>query len=398
MSKLSYKHTIFASYGGYITQAVVNNLAPLLFTVFRSELGLSLEKITFIVTVNFAVQLLVDLASTKFVDKIGYKPCIMAAHIFCALGLAGMSIFPYIVSNAYAGLMCAVVIYALGGGLIEVLISPIVEACPTDNKASAMSLLHSFYCWGTVFVIALSTLFLSFAGRENWRILALFWAVFPFVNAVYFYFVPINTLTADGEGMTIKELFSNKAFWLFIILMITAGASEQSMSQWASSFAESGLGISKTAGDLAGPCMFALLMGISRAVNAKIAKKVSLHILITVSGCACIVTYIAASLCSQPLIGLAGCALCGLTVGVMWPGTFSLAGERFPKGGTAMFALLALAGDLGCSAGPTLVGQIASAAGDNLKTGILSGIVFPVTLVICCLIYLKQKNRTDIEK
>lgn len=389
--KLGFKHTVYASYIGYITQAIVNNLAPLLFIIFRDSFGIPLKKITLLVTVNFFVQLFVDFASTKFVDKIGYRTCIIAAHIFSAAGIAGMAVFPSITGNEFAGLLISVVLYAIGGGLIEVLISPIVEACPTDNKASVMSLLHSFYCWGTVLVIAVSTLFLNFAGKDKWQILALLWTIVPLCNALYFSKVPINTLTESGEGMTLKELFSNKAFWLFVVLMISSGASEQAMSQWASAFAESGLGVSKTAGDLAGPCMFSVLMGATRAINGKFAERFDLTKLMLVSGTLCIVSYLIASLSSSAVFGLIGCALCGMSVGVLWPGSFSMASARFPQGGTALFAILALSGDLGCLFGPTLVGEISGLFSDNLKKGLLSAAVFPVILIICSVLLKKEK-------
>ena len=260
-AKLGFKQTVYAGYIGYIVQSIVNNLAPLLFLIFRDTYSIPLSKITLIVTVNFLIQLAVDYFSTKFVDKIGYRVSVVAAHVFSAAGLIGLAVFPQIFPTPYMGIMTAVVIYALGGGLIEVLISPIIEACPTDNKTAAMSLLHSFYCWGSVAVVGISTLFLHFAGKDRWQVLVLIWAIVPILNGIFFSKVPINTLTEEGEGMSNKELFKSKTFWLFVLLMVTAGASEQAMSQWASAFAESGLNVSKTIGDLAGPCMFSLLMG-----------------------------------------------------------------------------------------------------------------------------------------
>lgn len=390
---LNYRHTIYASYVGYITQAIVNNLAPLLFIIFRDSLGIPLSKITLLVTVNFFIQLGVDYFSSRFVDKIGYRVCIVAAHIFSALGLVLMAVLPSLLPNAFSGLLISVVFYAVGGGLIEVLISPIVEACPTDNKASAMSLLHSFYCWGTVLVISLSTAFLYFAGRSRWQLLAVLWAIVPAVNAVVFTRVPIRSLTEDGEGMRIKSLLKNKMFWLFVVLMVSAGASELAMSQWASALAESGLGVSKAVGDLAGPCMFALLMGIARVVNAKISKKINVVSAMIFSGVLCIVSYLMVSLSSSAVLALAGCGICGFSVGVMWPGSFSMASEYFPKGGTALFAFLALAGDFGCMSGPTIVGEIAGASADSLKTGLLYAVVFPVLLIISCIVLLKSRRR-----
>ncbi len=385
--KADYRHTIYASYLGYITQAIVNNLAPLLFLIFQGQFAVSLGKITALVTVNFTIQLLVDALSAKFIDRIGYRTSVVGGHICAAAGLVGMAFLPFVLPDPYVGLLCSVVLYAIGGGVIEVLISPIVEACPTDNKAAVMSLLHSFYCWGTVAVVGLSTLFLFVFGKESWRFLACIWAILPLLNAVWFCYVPIAKLTEENEGMSIRSLFSTKVFWLFFLLMITAGASEQGMSQWASTFAESGLGVSKTVGDLAGPCMFSLLMGSARALYAKFSEKMDLLKFIIASSGLCICAYLLAVFAPHPVLSLLGCGLCGLSAGILWPGVFSLASARLPKGGTAMFALLALAGDVGCGGGPTLVGIVAGLFGDQLKCGLLAAIVFPVILLVCGIIY-----------
>lgn len=385
-----YKYTIYASYFGYVTQAIVNNFTPLLFMIFRNSLGISLEKITFLVTTNFMVQLVVDVLAAKYVDRIGYRKCILAAHIFAAVGLIGLAAFPRIFADKFIGLFLSVILYAVGGGLIEVLISPIVEACPTQNKASIMSLLHSFYCWGTVGVVLLSTLFFSIFGKEHWEELAVIWALLPIFNTFFFARVPIASLIEDGEGMAVKALFSLKIFWLFMILMVCSGASEQAMSQWASAFAESGLGVSKTIGDLAGPCMFSILMGTARAFYAKVGNRIDLLSFLLVSSILCIGAYLIAVFSPIPVMSLIGCGLCGLSVGIMWPGVFSIASEKYPKGGTAMFALLALAGDLGCSGGPTLVGMVSGMLGDNIKKGLLAAIVFPVLFIVIGGLYAKQ--------
>lgn len=384
---LNYNHTIYASYLGYITQAIVNNLAPLLFLIFQDEFFLSLSQITFITTLNFAVQLLVDLISARFVDKIGYRICIVTAHIFAAMGLVGMSVLPKLLSNSYTGLLLAVLLYAIGGGLIEVLISPIVEACPSKNKAAAMSLLHSFYCWGTVAVVGLSTLYLFLFGKGSWIYLPVIWSILPLANGIWFTKVPLERLTEENEGMSIKELLHAKVFWLFFMLMVAAGASEQAMSQWASAFAERGLGVSKTVGDLAGPCLFSVLMGLSRAFYGKFGEKINLLKFIRGSSLLCIAAYLIAVLCHDPVISLIGCGLCGLSVGIMWPGVFSIASARMPLGGTTMFALLALAGDVGCSGGPTIVGLVSGAFSENLKAGLLAAVIFPIIMFLCMWAY-----------
>lgn len=377
-----YGHTIYASYLGYITQAIVNNFAPLLFLTFAKDYHLTLDKITLITTINFAVQLLVDLLSARLMDKIGYRAGVVMAHLFAAAGLTGMAFFPMLFSDGYMGLLLAVVLYAVGGGIIEVLVSPIVEACPTEKKEAAMSLLHSFYCWGHVGVVILSTAFFACFGIGNWRILAVLWALVPLVNSVYFFMVPLYPIADGQEQMSLKGLFGKKVFWLLMVIMVCAGASEQAMSQWASSFAESALHVSKTVGDLAGPCTFALLMGASRAIYGKCSDKIPLKKMMMGSAALCIVCYVIAIFAGSPVMGLAGCALCGFSVGIFWPGTFSMAALHLPGAGTAMYALMALAGDIGCSAGPTVVGMVADANGDSLKTGLLAAMFFPVVILV----------------
>ena len=378
----AYEHTIYASYFGYITQAIVNNFLPLLFLTMARRYDLTLDRITLITTINFAVQLLVDLISAKFIDRIGYRISVVAAHVFAAAGLIGMAFLPELMANAYAGILTCVVLYAIGGGIIEVLISPIVEACPTKKKEAAMSLLHSFYCWGHVGVVLLSTLFFQVFGIENWKMLACFWAIIPLLNALYFCMVPIYPVVSGHEKLSLKGLFGQKVFWVLLLLMIGAGASEQGMSQWASTFAESALGVSKTIGDLAGPCAFAVFMGTARALYGKYSDKLPLKKVMT--GCAglCVCCYLVASLSGSPVLGLIGCAVCGFSVGIFWPGTFSLAAINLPTAGTAMYAFMALAGDVGCSLGPTVVGMAANILDGNLKKGLLAAIVFPFVIML----------------
>ncbi len=391
--KPNYKTTIFACFVGYIVQAIVNNFVPLLFITFQHDYQIPLTQITLLVTINFGVQLTVDLLSTLFVDKIGYRTSIVIAQIFSAAGLLMLTFMPEIM-DPFAGILISVIVYAIGGGIIEVLISPIMESCPTDNKEKAMSLLHSFYCWGHVGVVLISTLFFAILGIENWRILAAIWAIIPIINGIIFLKTPIAPLlSADEKGMTLPELFKNKIFWLLMVMMLCAGASEQAVSQWASAFAEQGLGISKAAGDLAGPMAFAICMGASRAIYGKYGDKLDLEKFMMASTMLCVASYLLISLVPSPMLSLIGCAICGLSVGIMWPGTFSKAAISLKTGGTAMFALLALAGDLGCSSGPTLVGFVSDAASGNMKLGILAGIVFPAVMLLSLLIGKNKKAR-----
>ena len=389
--KNQYNKTITACFVGYIVQAIVNNFVPLLFLTFQRTYDIPLSQITLLVTFNFGVQLLVDLLSVGFVDRIGYQASMVIAHFLSAAGLILLTFLPELLPSPFAGILIAVMVYAIGGGILEVLVSPVVEACPSDNKEKAMSMLHSFYCWGHVGVVLISTLFFYVFGIENWKILAAAWAVIPICNAFVFTRVPIAKLIEEGEsGLRLRELFGIKIFWILLIMMVCAGASEQAVSQWASTFAEKGLGISKTAGDLAGPMAFAILMGASRAFYGKYGDRIHLDRFMIYSCCLCIASYLGISLSPNPLLSLFACAICGLSVGIMWPGTFSKASAALPRGGTAMFAFLALGGDLGCSGGPTLVGMVSSSLGDNLKMGVLAGVIFPVLLLTGIVLCRKQ--------
>ena len=380
--KYSYDCTMRACFTGYIVQAIVNNFVPLLFLTFQRTYHIPLQQITLLVTFNFGIQLLTDLLSVAFVDRMGYQASMVLAHILSALGLICLTVLPERMGHPFAGILISVIVYAVGGGLLEVLVSPVVEACPSTHKEKAMSMLHSFYCWGHVGVVLFSSIFFKLAGIENWKLLAVLWAVIPILNALVFTRVPIAPVLPEGEeGMTIGTLFQNRTFWLLFVMMICAGASEQSVSQWASLFAEKGLGISKTAGDLAGPMAFAVLMGASRAFYGNYGEKINLDRFMAVSSVLCILSYLCLVFMPVPVLSLAGCALCGLSVGIMWPGTFSRASKALPAGGTALFALLALGGDIGCSGGPSLVGMVSGMCKGNLKIGILAALIFPVLLL-----------------
>ena len=403
---LSYRHTRIASYIGYVTQAIINNLAPLLFVTFNTRLNISVEKLGLLVSVNFGIQILVDFLAARYILKIGYRKGAVLAHILCTTGLVLLGILPGVMRNAYSGLIIAIAFSALGGGLLEVLVSPIVESLPGDEKASAMSLLHSFYCWGHVAVVLLSTLYFRLAGIENWRFLPILWAVVPFMNTFLFAKVPLCSLSGDEEGHAFRRLFSSKVFWILFLLMVCAGASEQAMSQWSSMFAEAGLGISKTLGDLLGPCAFAVMMGLGRLCYGIWGSRLKIAQALLCSALLCMACYLLAIFSSSPVLSLVACAFTGLSVALMWPGTFSLAAQNYATGGTAMFAILALAGDLGCSCGPGLVGWIAGVSqrndssflkylcvNDGIKTGLLAGVIFPLLMILGIVLLRRFKLR-----
>ena len=391
----NYKRTLTACYLGFVTQAISSNFAPLLFLTFKSTYGITFDKIAIIPLVFYLTQFLIDLAATKFADKIGYRTCVVASQVLSAVGLALMAILPEMLPAPFIGILISVVLYAIGSGLIEVLVSPIVEACPFENKDGIMSLVHSFFCWGSMGVILGSTLFFAVFGVENWKILTFIWALVPLYNTFNFIRCPIEPLVEDGKSIGVSNLLKTPIFWLMILLMVCSGASEATMTQWSSAFTESALGISKTVGDLAGPCSFAMFMGISRMLYGKFSEKLDLTKAMLICGMMCAGCYLLASLSTLPVLGLAGCALCGLAAGIMWPGTISISSQKCPRGGTAMFAFLALAGDLGAAVSPTLVGNFSEIAGGNLKTGLLVATVFPIILVVG-LIILRRVRKHQI--
>lgn len=391
MKRLSYIHTVAACHLGYVSQAVVNNFLPLLFLTFREQFSLSLKALSAIILVNFLTQLLTDLAAAPLLKKINYRVPVVAAHALIAGGLICLALLPGLIPPLPA-LCLSAMVYAVGGGLTEVLVSPIVEACPTKKKSSAMSLLHSSYCWGSALVILLSTGFFALFSVEKWRLLSCLWAILPLLNMLYFCFVPIGRLEGDTRENS-PSLSRRGKFAVFFLLMLSAGAAELAVSQWASAFAESGLGLDKAAGDLLGPCLFALLMGSARIVQALMGGKIDSRLYLLLSSVLLLGGYLLTAL-GGAVAAVCGCGLCGFAVGALWPGVFSLASEEL-KGGGSMFALLAFAGDLGCGLGPALVGAVAGGAGDDLAAGLFAATVFPLLLCILlsALLFSSQRKR-----
>lgn len=378
----SYKRTLTACYLGFVTQAISANFAPLLYLTFHRSYGIPLGRIAMISTVFFLTQLVVDILCARYVDRIGYRKCILASCLCSAGGLMGLVVFPELLGSPFWGILLCAVVYAVGSGLIEVLCSPIVEACPFPRKEAVMSLLHSFYCWGSVGVVIASTVFFRVFGIERWKLLACLWALLPLLNIYNFATCPIEPPVKEGQSMSIGSLLRIPVFWTAIVLMVCAGASELAMAQWASAYTESAIGLSKAAGDLAGPCLFAVAMGISRMLYGKFGHRMDLMQFMYCSGALCLICYLLAALSRLPFVGLTGCILCGFSVGILWPGTISISSARLPRGGTAMFALLAMAGDLGGALGPWLVGNVSELTGNSLQKGLLAGSVFPLILIL----------------
>ena len=385
--------TLYACYFGYISQAIINNLLPLLFVTFQRQFHLSVTQIGFMVTYNFVIQILVDLLAAKYADRIGYRTCMIAAHIACAIGLSGLAVFPFVLPSPYAGLLISITIYATGGGLIEALVGPVVQALPLERKESAISILHSFYCWGHAGVVILTTLFFQIAGRDSWRLICLLWALIPAGNLILLGICPMYQLNDEVQTQSFRQIFQTKLFWIFVLLMVCAGAAEHAMVQWSSFFAEESLRIPKTVGDLLGPCMFALLMGTSRAIYGAVGDRFPLQKVLVVTGIVCVASYLLAVFSPLPILSLIGCGFCGLSVGLMWPGVFNLCAKYCVNGGTAMFAFLAVAGDLGCSAGPSVVSGAAAAFEGQIKAGLLIATVFPLILAVGVYMLKKQAKR-----
>ena len=398
--KNNYRSTLYACYFGFITQAIINNIAPLLFIIFQNEFKISFEMVGRLILINFGTQIFSDIIAAKYADRIGHRRAIVAAHAFCAIGLMSLGILPKLLPDPYVGLTIAVVLYAIGGGFIEVMVSPMVEALPGDAKASAMSLLHSFYCWGQMAVVLLTTLLIKILGTDIWFILPVLWAAVPLYNLIRFLKVPIMPTLPEEEKTPVKKLLSSRVFLIALVLMLCAGSSELAMSQWSSLFAERGLQVPKLVGDLLGPCLFAALMGVGRTLYGVMGHRINLKLALMASGALCVICYAVTVFVQIPVISLLGCAICGFSVSLMWPGTYSLMAERFPKGGTAMFGVLAIFGDLGAAIGPWITGLVSDLAQGSqwllslgaannlepdqmgLKTGLLTAMIFPLVLFI----------------
>ena len=387
---VSYKSTRMACYRGYIVQGIVNNISPLFFVIFQREFGISYAMISSLILFNFVTQILVDLLCVRFVDRIGYRAAAVLAHICGTLGLVLLGLLPRVLPAPFAGLAVATIISAIGGGMIEVIISPIVDSLPADAKDARMSLLHSFYCWGQVAVVLLTTLAVRLLGESLWWALPLFWAVLPAYNCVTFATVPLLPTVPEEEKSPLQDLFRSRTFILAMVLMLCAGASELAMSQWSSLFAEKALGVPKVMGDLLGPCLFAVFMGIGRTIYGLWGDRMDLGKALLSTAVLCVGCYLGAALFPVPLLSLLCCGLCGFSISLMWPGVLSDTAAAYPKGGTAMFGVLAVCGDLGCSAGPALTGAVSDLAlgwgwaeQGGLKAGMLAAAVFPLVLIAC---------------
>lgn len=371
----SYGLTKVACYIGYVVQAVVNNLLSLLFVIFNAQpYNISLEKLGSIIFINFAAQLFIDYISVFFTSRFGYKKCVVFAQATSVVGFVLLGFLPRVI-EPYFGILFSILFLAVGSGLIEVLISPIIEALPSDNKASNMSFLHSFYCWGQVLTVIGTTALVFALGNDKWFYIPFVWSIIPFINTLLFTRCDILELENNSAHSSALSLLKNKSVYKYMVFMFCAGASEITMVQWSSFFVEKGFGTEKWLGDLIGPCLFAVLMGIGRIGYGILGKKVSLERLLCYFSALCFVCYLVVALSNNGIICALGCAVCGLSVSVMWPGVISLSAEKFHSSGTAIFSLMAMLGDIGCAVGPWILGLIAEYAFDyNLGRHLISAL------------------------
>lgn len=391
--KSKYTVTKITCYIGYVVQAVINNFLPILFIVFQDIYGLGYEKLARLIAVNFITQIITDFLTPKIVNKIGYRKAIILCQAAATTGLLMLGILPRFVSNVYPVIIFSIIVYAFGSGLIEVLFSPVIEHLPIDNKSGNMSLLHSFYCWGQAFTIIVTTALVSFFGYKGWANIPLVWAVLPFIDMLLFIKAPIVEPKEDEKEQGFKELFKNRKFKLYMLMMLCAGASEIAMAEWASMFAQQSLGVSKVIGDLTGPCLFAIFMGLGRIWYAAVSNKISFTKAIIVLNSICAVCYLGVAFCKISVLALVFCAVCGFTVSISWPGIYSLGAETFPKGNAVMYSTFALCGDMGCCLGPWVLGFVAEFFG--LNAGFAVATVFPITMVATALLVNKKDCKSE---
>ncbi|MBQ6884261.1 MAG: MFS transporter [Clostridia bacterium] len=386
----SYKSTKIACFAGFVVQAIINNFLPLLFIIFNTRYNLNYEQLGRLLFINFFVQLIVDALTPAVVKHIGYRGAAIACHGLAAVGLCLLGILPLLFpKQIYTCVIIAIIIYATGSGIIEVCISPIVEMLPGDKKGADMAFSHSFYCWGQAFTVLVSTILIYLIGQDGWQLIPIIWAVIPFVNMFNFMRVPIVEQVDEPVSKTAKALFKNRDFWIFAIIMICAGASEITMAEWASIFTQQALGVSKTVGDLLGPCAFAICMGSGRVIFGLFDGKFNPKKALIINNILCVICYVGVAVCSIEWLSLVACALCGFTVSLSWPGTYSMAARYFPTGGTLMFSLLALCGDFGCSIGPWTMGIVANST--TLQMGFLVCAIFPAIMVVTAPFLRKEK-------
>lgn len=409
--KKEFRLTLMAARMGFFTQALVNNLAPVFFVLFRVLYGFSYLQVGILAALNFTLQLFADITSPNLISRFGYRKCAMTAQALCAVGLILMPGLCILTGGVYISFIIPVLIYSYGAGMIEVLASPIVEAIPDLPENTKMSMLHSFYSWGQMTCVALTTLALHFIGYERWFLIPVLWSAIPIFGIILFSRARLDMADmAEKESEKGGRLFC-RSFVLMLIIMTCAGASEIAMSEWSSLFAEEALGVSKVAGDLFGPCMFALFMGMGRMCHAKFGERLNLSRLIKACSLLCVICYVGAALLRPAAASLIFCALTGLSVSLMWPGALSLAAAR-NNGGARMYGLLAAFGDIGCIIGPVVTSSVSEFADGNeriraigaayglsadktaLRASLLAMALIPLVMLICLSLF-SDKGREN---
>lgn len=383
----SYTRLKAACYMTNISMAVVCNLPPLLFLTFRSLYGISYSLLGLLVLVNFCTQLGIDLAFSFFSRRFNIPLAVKLTPALTVAGLFLYAVWPWLFPDSvYVGLVVGTVLFSVAAGLAEVLISPVIAALPSKDPDRAMSGLHSAYAWGAVGVVLLGTVLLLVFGMTNWPWLVLLFALVPLTGFVLYMGQTIPPLQTEEQAGGALRLLRQPGLWLCVLCIFCGGAAEVTMAQWASSYLEQALGISKVWGDVFGVALFSVTLGLGRTLYAKRGRHIARVLTLGAAGAA--VCYLTAAVCDQPLVGLAACAFTGLCVSMLWPGSLVVATDRFPTGGVFIYAMMAAGGDLGASVGPQLVGVITDltlAAGGSeqqgLKLALLGGMLFPLLAV-----------------
>ena len=389
----NYKITKYTCYLFYVLQGTLLNLTPLLFVPLMEQYGLSYMKLGALASVNFATQLIVDIVLSKLTDKHRYR---ISLRLSASAAFIGYMIFawaPGRLGDPYTWLLIGTVVYSIGAGLMEITISPLIHALPDKAKGKSMAILHSFYAWGVVLTVIVSTSVLAIIGRDKWNFIVTGWLIVPVIGFILSCIMPVpkpesgeNERTAGSFRILIKP-----AFILFLAMIFFGSCAEAVMTQWSSAFLERAVGLDKLIGDIAGMSMFALMLGLCRMASAALDKKISLSTYMMLGTIGAVICYIIVSVSNVAAVSLIFCALTGFMVGMLWPGTLVLAADAFPKAGAWLFAYLAVAGDLGGVFGPWITGAIADRSG--LNAGLGAAAIFPVIGLICMIIY-KRRTRS----
>ena len=407
----SYKSTIAACYIGSFVQAIIVNTTPILFIPLREQFGLTFQQMGLLVLINFISQVGCDILFSNAIDKYGFRRFVVAAHGLAVVGLVLFAASPLLFDRPFAGFVTATIIFSGSGGLLELLLSPIVNAIPTDEKAGAMSVLHSFYSWGQAAVILLTTVLLFVFGRAWWQWIILIWTLVPLFNFFFLMRVPFAPNVPEEQRQGMDKILLKPFFIAALATILCGAAAELCISQWASAYLEEAMRLPKVVGDVGGVCLFAVMMGVGRLFYGMYGKKINVSLMMLIGTVGAAACYITVALSGTAVLSLLACGLCGLCVSLLWPGTLVVASEHYPLAGAWMFAILA-AGDIGASAGPWLMGVVAEQAHRlpflsglltqgmspdqlGLRAAMLVSALFPI-IAFFCLRWMRKRTHDDI--